>query len=57
MKIDLISGCHLLQGKPWQFKDFPYKGAAKGDLMDTFTHLFGAYFHYADEPVSGAQKG
>jgi hypothetical protein len=37
------------QGKAWQFKDFPFKGANKGDLMETFDAVFGAYFHYSDE--------
>eukprot|EP00879_Flechtneria_rotunda_P013823 GHRR01014436.1.p1 GENE.GHRR01014436.1~~GHRR01014436.1.p1 ORF type:complete len:271 (+),score=80.02 GHRR01014436.1:955-1767(+) len=41
----------IAQGKAWQFKGFPFKGADKGELMETFTHLFGAYFHYNDEPV------
>lgn len=43
---------HTNQGKPWQFKDFPFKGAAKGDMVDTFSNVFGAFFHYKDEAVS-----
>lgn len=39
------------QGKPWQFKAFPFKGAAKGDMVDTFNHVFGAFLHYSDEEV------
>ena len=41
----------VFQGKAWQFKDFPYKGAAKGDLVETFSNIFGAYFHYKDDAV------
>lgn len=40
------------QGKAWQFKDFPFKGAAKGDLVETFSNIFGAFFHYRDDAVS-----
>lgn len=39
------------QGKPWQFKDFPFKGADKGDMVETFSNIFGAFFHYKDEKV------
>jgi parafibromin len=42
----------LLQGKAWQFKDFPFKGADKGDVRETFSQLFGAYFYYSDEKVN-----
>jgi hypothetical protein len=41
-----------LQGKAWQFKDFPFKGVEKGDLVDTFSKIMGAYFYYSDEKVS-----
>lgn len=46
--------CHgdWLQGKAWQFKDFPFKGADKGDVRETLSQLFGAYFYYSDEKVS-----
>jgi hypothetical protein len=50
-----LSDCLLfslrLQGKAWQFKEFPFKGADKGDVRETFTQLFGAYFYYSDEKV------
>lgn len=39
------------QGKPWQFKEFPFKGADKGDMVETFSNIFGAFFHYKDEKV------
>lgn len=42
------------QGKAWQFKGFPFSGADKGELVDTFSSLFGAYFHYSDEAVRGS---
>jgi hypothetical protein len=41
------------QGKPWQFKEFPYKGADKGNMVETFSNIFGAFFHYKDEKVRG----
>ena len=28
-------------GAKWQFKDWPFKGAADGDLVDTFAHVKG----------------
>eukprot|EP00775_Hariotina_reticulata_P004479 gene4479-4733_t len=40
-----------LLGKAWQFKGFPYKGADKGEMMETFSQLLGVYFHYSDEQV------
>lgn len=40
-----------MQGKPWQFKEFPFKGAEKGDMVETFSNIFGAFFHYKDEKV------
>jgi hypothetical protein len=41
------------QGKPWQFKEFTqFKGADKGDMVETFSNIFGAFFHYKDEQVS-----
>jgi hypothetical protein len=49
----------VLQGKPWQFKDFPYRGADKGELVDTFAHHLGVFFYYKDEKVrtAGAKCG
>ncbi len=47
----LAVGLRCFQGKPWQFKEFPFKGADKGDLVETFSNIFGAYFHYKDEKV------
>ncbi|KIY94217.1 putative Parafibromin [Monoraphidium neglectum] len=39
----------IVQGKAWQFKDFPFKGADTGNLVDTFHNVLGIYPHYADE--------
>jgi hypothetical protein len=47
-----LGAVSCLQGKAWQFKEFPFKGADKGDVRETFTQLFGAYFYYSDEKVS-----
>lgn len=44
--------CFVEKGKPWQFKEFPFKGADKGDTVETFSNIFGAFFHYKDEKVS-----
>ncbi|KAG1678510.1 hypothetical protein FOA52_014543 [Chlamydomonas sp. UWO 241] len=41
----------ITQGVKWQFKDFPFKGAATGDLADTFKNVCGFYLHYNDEKV------
>lgn len=41
----------VLQGKAWQFKEFPFKGAAQGDMVDTFSNIFGAFFYYKDDKV------
>ena len=34
-----------------QFKDFPHKGAATGDLVDVFLSISGFYAHYHNEKV------
>ncbi|KAF8059437.1 CDC73 [Scenedesmus sp. PABB004] len=41
----------ILQGKAWQLKEFPFRGAERGELMETFSNLFGAFLHYSDEKV------
>lgn len=43
-------------GKPWQFKKFPFSGAANGDLVDTFQRVCGVYLHYSDEPIDAQVK-
>lgn len=44
-------------GKAWQFKQWPHKGAASGDLVDAFQKVCGTYFHYTDEKVDPTVKG
>ena len=39
------------QGKAWQFKDWPFAGADKGEAVELFSKVLGLYPHYADEPV------
>ncbi|KAK9823446.1 hypothetical protein WJX72_002818 [[Myrmecia] bisecta] len=46
----------FVQGKAWQFKGWPYKGVAEGDLVDTFAHLLGIYLHFHDEQVEASVK-
>ncbi|KDD72479.1 Cdc73 RNA pol II accessory factor, partial [Helicosporidium sp. ATCC 50920] len=38
-------------GKVWQFKQWPYKGAAQGDMVETFHKVCGFYLHFHDEKV------
>jgi hypothetical protein len=38
-------------GAKWQFKDWPFKGAADGDLVDTFAHVKGFHLKYSDTPL------
>lgn len=41
----------IAQGVKWQFKDWPYKGASDGELVETFSQVCGFYVHYHDEQV------
>lgn len=41
----------IAQGANWQFKDWPFRGADKGDLVDTFNKVCGFYVHFRDEKV------
>lgn len=43
-------------GKPWQFRNWPFPGADKGDLVQTFNRVCGIYLHYADEPIDPTVK-
>mmetsp|Transcript_23541 Transcript_23541/g.56286 ORF Transcript_23541/g.56286 Transcript_23541/m.56286 type:complete len:264 (-) Transcript_23541:98-889(-) len=47
----------FVHGVTWQFKDFPEKGASKGDLVDTFLKYLGVYIHYHNEEVPSLVKG
>ena len=40
-----------MTGAKWQFKDWPFKGAADGDLVDTFAHVKGFHLKYSDTPL------
>jgi parafibromin len=50
----LVAVCCL--GKAWQFKKWPYRGAASGDMVETFLKVAGVFFHYADEPIDPLVK-
>lgn len=40
----------FVSGKEWQFKDWPFRGADDGDLVDTFQKVRGFYATYDTEP-------
>ena len=46
-------------GKAWQFKTWPFRGAASGDLLDTFQRVLGVYLYFQDQTVeaTGAWVG
>lgn len=44
------------QGVKWQFKDFPFKGADTGNMMETFTKIQGFYFAFHNEELSPLVK-
>mmetsp|Transcript_22701 Transcript_22701/g.31670 ORF Transcript_22701/g.31670 Transcript_22701/m.31670 type:complete len:460 (-) Transcript_22701:345-1724(-) len=37
-------------GAKWQFKDWPFKGATEGDLVDTFHKVKGFHLKFVDTP-------
>ncbi|KAK9798150.1 hypothetical protein WJX73_010549 [Symbiochloris irregularis] len=41
----------FVTGAAWQFTNYPYKGADKGDTVDTFTHCLGIYLGFKDEQM------
>lgn len=41
----------VVQGVKWQFKDFPFKGADGGDLVETFHKLMGVHLLFHDDQV------
>ncbi|KAK9838857.1 hypothetical protein WJX74_004666 [Apatococcus lobatus] len=41
----------FVQGKKWQFKGWPFKGAEQGDLVDTFSRILGIHLFFHDEQV------
>lgn len=42
----------ISQGVKWQFKDFPFKGADQGNMMETFTRIQGFYFAFNNEELT-----
>lgn len=42
----------ISQGVKWQFKDFPFKGADQGNMMETFTRIQGFYFAFHNEELT-----
>lgn len=46
----------VCSGKAWQFKKWPFKGAAEGNLVDTFSRVLGVFVHYTDEQVDATVK-
>eukprot|EP00892_Ulva_mutabilis_P009876 jgi/Ulvmu1/7260/UM035_0047.1 len=46
----------ICQGKRWQFKEYPFKGAESGDLVELFTSICGFYFYYRGETVPDTIK-
>jgi parafibromin len=45
----------FVSGKEWQFKDWPFRGADDGDLVDTFQKIRGFYAMY-DTEAGGLYK-
>ena len=43
----------FVSGKEWQFKDWPFKGADEGDLVETFQKVRGFYAQYDTEDPRG----
>ena len=47
----------FVSGKEWQFKDWPFKGADEGDLVETFNKVRGFYAKYdVDTPAEVIKK-
>ena len=47
----------FVSGKEWQFKDWPFKGAEEGDLVETFNKVRGFYAKYdVDTPAEVIKK-
>lgn len=47
----------IVQGAKWQFKDWPHKGAAQGEMLDTFSKVAGFYIHFSDDKVPEVVAG
>lgn len=46
----------FVSGKAWQFKDWPFKGADEGDLVDLFSKVRGFYAQYDTETAADVIK-
>ena len=46
----------FVSGKTWQFKDWPFKGADEGDLVETFQRVRGFYAQYDTETAADVIK-
>lgn len=46
----------FVSGKAWQFKDWPFKGADEGDLVDLFSKIRGFYAQYDTETPADVIK-
>jgi parafibromin len=46
----------FVSGKAWQFKDWPFKGADEGDLVETFAKVRGFYAQYDTETPADVIK-
>ncbi|GAX79100.1 hypothetical protein CEUSTIGMA_g6540.t1 [Chlamydomonas eustigma] len=44
----------IVQGAKWQFKDWPHKGVAEGDLSEVFSQVCGFYLYFSDEKIPEA---
>lgn len=46
----------FVQGAKWQFKDWPFRGAEEGDLVDTFNSVDGFYVSWENMAVNETVK-
>ena len=46
----------FVSGKAWQFKDWPFKGADEGDLVETFAKVREFYAQYDTETPADVIK-
>jgi len=44
----------FVKGEAWQFKGWPFRGVASGDMLECFASLRGFYLGFADEKVPDA---
>lgn len=41
----------IVQGANWQFKEWPFKGVAKGDVVELFSRHLGVFFSFHGEAI------